>query len=814
VASGPRAISDGRNSPGDPSAPASTASSARGRRGTEATTLSGGETSASGLTAPRGEPRLHQQDSRSRDRARTEPHDEAKLTRRLYEEYRDHHHEWVEDASEDLEFYNGQHWTDDQREVLQERGQKAVEIETTYQLVEQAVAMLTANNPSFRATARESSDVSYADLIADLQQWMWKQSDGARKLKAVTRDYYVRGLGYMCAYVDPNMDRGKGEVMLKDLDPFTVLPDPNAKHPLLDDAAHVLVRRVLTAEQIRARWPNAPLQDVQETTNSDIPTFRKRSGSYDAKLYGETHDQLHKKYEVIERYTKVDRPHFRVRNPVTGKEQVFDKQEYRQYQDRPAYLVGTPNGPRPVTGQEEVQALDEIHDQMGAVYHMRRPPQTREGMQQPPQPAPGPAGQDPQGVPGSTRELEPTTAGTLIERGHIESHRFIQERIKVVTTVGATPGRLLAPVQELPVSDYPVVPFPNTHNRNPYPISDVRRVRDLQELINKTNSLILAHAANTTNQKVFFPQGSIQDPGYYEEKWSQAGAQMMPYDPAYGQRGGIEVAAPNQLPAQLYQNQDRFITLMQQTLGIFNLQQGDASNAPDSYQGTLSLDEFGKRRLKSKKDDIEYSLERVGDVATRMAQKLYRPDKVIRLTQPNGETVEQKLGVPGPQQTGQQKLDLERFQEMMSIPYDIMIEGGSTMESNRWAKLQQYMEMYSAGIVDDVAVLKHSDLPDAESILQRKSMYSQMQQNIQALQQTIDNLKSDLQTSKRAEMRAKKEAEMADFTSTLEQMEGNLEQMSQVYQQNLQKEQEKQEALMQERQRQQERQAPSSELTE
>ena len=141
---------------------------------------------------------------------------------------------------------------------------------------------------------------------------------------------------------------------------------------------------------------------------------------------------------------------------------------------------------------------------------------------------------------------------------------------------------------------------------------------------------------------------------------------------------------------------------------------------------------------------------------------------------------------------------------MMSIPYDVMIEGGSTLESNRWAKLQQYMEMYSAGIVDDVAVLKHSDLPDAESILQRKSMYSQMQQNIQSLQTTIDNLKSELQTAQRAEMRAKKEAEMSDFKAKLDRVEGDLEQMSQVYQQSLAKEEEKQRALMKQSRQQQE----------
>jgi hypothetical protein len=775
--------------------------------------LAGAENSASGLTAPRGEPAL-QGTTRSGARAH-DVSDEAKLTRRLFREYEDQHDEWVQKASEDLEFFNGQHWTDEQKETLLERGQKPVTIETTYQLVEQAVAMLTANDPSFRATARESSDVSYAKMIADLQQWIWQTSDGNRKLKAVTRDYYVRGLGFMYAYVDPDRDMGKGEVVLKDLDPFDVYVDPNSTHPLFDDAAHILVRRILTAEQIRARWPEAPLGDVQEMTSGGYETRRRRTGYNDATLYGETYDQMHSKYEVIERFTKVDRPHFRVRNPVTGQEDVYSRQEYRQLQQRPAYRVGTPNGPRPVIDQQEVQALDQIHNEVGETYHLRRPPRTAEGMQGRPRPAQGPADGDPRAVPGSTQRLQPTTVGALIEEGQVESRRFILPRIKVVTTVGSAPGRELAPPKELPISKYPVVPFPNGHNRNPYPLSDVRRVKDLQELINKTNSLILAHASNTTNQKVFYPQGSVQNPEHMEEKWNRAGAEFLPYDAQYGARGGIEVVQPSALPAELYQNQDRFIQLMQQTLGIFPMQQGDASAAPDSYQATLTMDEFGKRRLKSKKDDIEYSLERVGTVATRMGQKLYRPDKVLRLVQPNGETIEQKLGVPGPKQNGQMQQNVQQFKEMMNGRYDVIIEGGSTLPSNRWSRLQQYIEMFQAGLVDDIAVLKHADIPEAESVLQRKSMYSQMQQNIQGLQKTVEDLQSELSSARSSEMRAKKDAEMTEFRAKLDSISKDLDQMSEVYQQNLQKEEEKQRALMeQERRAQTESQDTDSQDTD
>jgi len=144
-------------------------------------------------------------------------------------------------------------------------------------------------------------------------------------------------------------------------------------------------------------------------------------------------------------------------------------------------------------------------------------------------------------------------------------------------------------------------------------------------------------------------------------------------------------------------------------------------------------------------------------------------------------------------------MDLERFQDLMSTRYDILVEGGSTLPSNRWSMLQQYLEMYNLGVVDDIAVLKHADIPDADAILQRKSMYAQMQQTIKALQDTVEQLESNLVTARRGEIRAEKKAELAEFQSQLDQMKGNLSQMLQVYQQNLQKEEEKQKAVMQAR---------------
>ena len=40
--------------------------------------------------------------------------------------------------------------------------------------------------------------------------------------------------------------------------------------------------------------------------------------------------------------------------------------------------------------------------------------------------------------------------------------------------------------------------------------------------------------------------------------------------------------------------------------------QGDQGAAPTTYKGTIALDEFGQRRIRSKKDDIEAMLNQLG----------------------------------------------------------------------------------------------------------------------------------------------------------------------------------------------------------
>ena len=168
-------------------------------------------------------------------------------------------------------------------------------------------------------------------------------------------------------------------------------------------------------------------------------------------------------------------------------------------------------------------------------------------------------------------------------------------------------GDALLYKRQLPIEEYPIVPLMNIHHRTPYPDSDVRIFRPLQEYINKIRSLIIAHASTSTNVKLLIPRGSA-DLKQIEEEWAKAGTSVIEFD---AELGAPIVAGPVPLPNELYKNESDAKYDLEYGFGIFELMQGSSQGAPSTYRGTVVVDEFGQRRIKSRRDDIENMLNHV-----------------------------------------------------------------------------------------------------------------------------------------------------------------------------------------------------------
>ena len=80
--------------------------------------------------------------------------------------------------------------------------------------------------------------------------WVWDISVGNAELKRCIDDYYVKGMGVMMSYIKPDADFGRGEVMVKSIDPLSVYFDPDAEDPFCRDASNIVVAKRMTEKEL------------------------------------------------------------------------------------------------------------------------------------------------------------------------------------------------------------------------------------------------------------------------------------------------------------------------------------------------------------------------------------------------------------------------------------------------------------------------------------------------------------------------------------------------------------------------------------
>ena len=702
----------------------------------------------------------------------------------LLHDYHAQRSEWASQAMEDDEFRNNSQWTPTQVKVLKGRAQSPITDNVVHPAVEQAKALLTANKPKFQSTGRDDSDTKVGRLFSDIMSYIWDISNGNGELKQVIDDYYVKGMGAMVAYVDPMMDFGRGEVCIKSIDPFDLFIDPASRDTFCKDASNILISKVLTEEQVKNAYPqvmqpdeegNTLLQSMTMSSDTNYPISQRDSTTLDQQIGPTPNESDSKTYQVIDRYEKVQLPFWHCMDTTNGNEFIHSDEDYAEFLQQPAVIVESSNGIQHVTDKYKVQEILQMYEQLGSVFHLRLDPQTGQ-----PTPVSGaePEGEDETVIPESTTEITPITIQELEAKGIVVCNKVLVDRIKRVLSV----GRALLAMQIMDIDEYPIVTLMNRHNRNPYPMSDVRFIKPIQEYINKITSLIIAHASSSTNTKLLIPRGSMNR-RQLEEEWSRAGTGVIEYDPELGQP---IVAGPVPLPNELYKNREDAKQSIYHILGIHPLQSGDPSSAPATYKGTVAIDEYAQRRIKSKLDDIDGMLNQMGKVVVNLIQQTYTDEKVIRLMKPDGTETEQTLN--GPIYDDLTNELIGRVNDVTIGQYDLIVVSGSTLPSNRWARFDYYMNLYEKGIIDQQEVLKQTEVADTEGVLKRTSIINQLQAQVQQQEEQIKELEGDLQTAQRESVSDRKKVEIEKFKTKLTNSANKTEKASQLYEARLQDE--------------------------
>jgi len=321
----------------------------------------------------------------------------------------------------------------------------------------------------------------------------------------------------------------------------------------------------------------------------------------------------------------------------------------------------------------------------------------------------------------------------MLQQMQIEE--FLKDRVECTHVM----GDVIVWQEILPTGRYPLIPVPYEHLGNPYCISLTRKLRGLQIEKNKRRSLMIAHATASTNFKLIVERGSVADKEQLEDDWARPSS-IIEVNP--GSTPPVPVG-PAPLPNALYELERIATEDSYYVGGSYPFSHGDSGSAPKTYSATLAIDEYGSRRIGNIARSLYYSLNVVGRVVLDFIQGYMKTPQKLRIVNPNEEfAADQQVVAVGMQKPkGSPNDETITYLEDPSIGrYDIYVISGSMAPINRYAELEMYKEYYAQGIIDDIEVLKKTDVFDRDGVIQRKSLYARLNQQLQRMNAQIKDL--------------------------------------------------------------------------
>ena len=260
----------------------------------------------------------------------------SEVNRQLWRMWRDARAEWDTEARDSIDFFLGNHYSQEESDALRAVGQGDFVIDRVYAAIEKLKSLLTSRSPKYSAVGREDSDSRISNVWRTILEYVWDISDGDTQFKQAVHDYATAGMGYLYAYIDPESDYGRGEVKYTYLDPFRVYVDPASRHRYADDASGIILSTILTEDQLLNMYPQVePYVEELETyyDEEDYPeSGRKNSSqSFTPDVTYESEYNRVNKYRILERFTKIKVPFYRIFNKQDGSEVILDIQKYEDF---------------------------------------------------------------------------------------------------------------------------------------------------------------------------------------------------------------------------------------------------------------------------------------------------------------------------------------------------------------------------------------------------------------------------------------------------------------------------------------------------
>ena len=665
--------------------------------------------------------------------------------------------QWEYINQKGFDFANDNQLTEGERQGLADQGMPTFTINRITPIVEMLNFYATANDPRWQAVGAEGSDIDVASVFADMADYIWYTSDGNSLYANAINDSITKSIGYLLVTVDPDKDRGMGDVVLHQPDPFDIFPDPKSRDMLFRDAAYVLIRKVLPKGHLMKLFPEfkTKIKNASGSEASDFG-FSEKSRAAHLKDFGAkdisegeslTSDgELDELIEFFEMYEKVKVSFMNVFYQIPP-----EPEQLKAIQQQVAVRL------QEMAAEIEVEMAEQEAEMAKAVEAGEMLPERYELEMKKAQDMAQQQLQTAEQQLMSEAQAEVTKIDNIIitEKDFKERMKNPEFKELVVDVLQFYDTKLVQTCvagdktlykRDLPenITEYPLIPIPFKWTGTPFPISAVSPLIGKQRELNKAHQLLVHNASLGSSLRWMHEEGSI-DTDLWEKYASSPGA-LLPVRP------GSTPPTPVQ-PAPL---SNAFFGIVQEgkqdmeyLAGIYAAAQGDTGQQHGTYRGLLAQDEYGTRRVKQwLKASVEPALRQLGKVVMQFSQAVYTAHKVFRVVQPSAlqEDREVEINVPMYNDLGEA---IGKFKDYAAAKFDIRIVSGSTLPVNRWAYLAELKDLMQLGVVDDIAVLAETDIRNKGNIAKRKSLYAQLQGQVGQMEEALKDRDGTIETLER-----------------------------------------------------------------
>jgi hypothetical protein len=661
-----------------------------------------------------------------------------------------------------FDFANDNQLSADDKELLEEQGMPTFTINRIIPVVEMLNFYATANQPRWQAIGAEGSDTDVAAVFSDMADYVWYHSNGQSLLSNAVNDAVSKSIGYLMVDIDHNADQGMGEITIQQPDPFDVYVDPKSRDLLFEDAAYMLIRKVLPRTHLMKVYP----ESKRKINNAN--SFDNSSYNYTEKVFDETQKDFSRKDVLDESTTDM------IDEEDTGREDLIEYYELFE-KEKQLYVNMFYKIPPDTevmeniksTVEKEVQRLkNEFQVQLKEkqlqfaqmVQSKQMLPERAEleinkfkqEMQKQIQMNQLKLAEELQKQSSITenRVITKEEYNILIKDKEfaalvIETIEFYDSRIKKTCVVGDT--CIYEKYLPSKIKDYPLIPFHYKWTGTPYPISAVSPLIGKQQELNKVHQLMVHNASLGSSLRWMYEEGSIDVEHW--EKYAAAPGALLPL------RSGFNAPTPVmpfQLPNAFFGISGEGKQDMEYLAGIYSSMQGDTKQTKDMpFKGMLAIDEYGTRRVKYwLKHSVEPALKQVGELVKQYTQSVYTANKVFRIVQPSAIQEDKRVEINIPVYNDMGKA-IGKMMDYETARFDVRLIAGSTLPVNRWAYLAELKELMKLGVVDDVAVLSETDIKNKDKIVKRKSLYAQLSGKLKEMEKTMQDKEGTIETLER-----------------------------------------------------------------